>query len=232
VAGFWADYNYDGVWDKQYNNNVYTGQYQFAFDAAGSSTLAGLVLTHPFGAFCIDVTQYANSGWSIYSLVDLEDAPLTSAAGHMSPQKADDVRELFGRILSSAWNPGHPGQGGYQGGGAKAAEAFAAALWEVVFEKPGLPYDLGSGYFIMNGMDWGADAVAQGWLDRLTHDPAWRDQQVLALVSPDLQDFALSAPGFSGQDDHNGVVPEPLTLLAVGAALAEIAGYARKRAAA
>jgi hypothetical protein len=230
IAGFWADYNYDGTWDRVYNNNVYTGQYQFAFDDAASSPQAAQFLSNPFGAFCIDVTQQAG-GWALYNIVDLEDAPASGAVGHMSQAKADAVRELFGRVMSTNWSSANPGQGGYIGGGPLAAEAFGACLWEIVFEKPGLSYNINDGYFRMNGMDGCSGAVAQAWLNRLTGDPLWRDQQVLAMVNDNMQDFAFAAPGFSHQDDEQAI-PEPMTMAAVGMGVAALAAYIRGRKAA
>jgi len=131
VAGFRVDFNNDGSWDKQYNDNVYTGEYKFDFDADNSSAEAGLLLDNPFYAYCIDVDQNAPTDWAVYNITDLEKAPVNCWDVLMGATRADRVRELFGRFIGEVDSE-------------EEGEAFAASLWEIVYEKSGA-YDLGGG---------------------------------------------------------------------------------------
>jgi len=210
VAGFRVDFNNDGSWDKQYNDNVYTGEYKFAFDASNSSAEAGLLLDDPFYAYCIDVAQNAPTHWALYDITDLENAPVNGWNVLMGATRADRVRELFGRFIGDV-NTKEEG------------EAFAASLWEIVYEKSGA-YHLDDGTLIMNGLDGNAKSISEDWLGQLNGDTGHFDYDVFALTNPCYQDFALTSPGYGGQP-----IPEPVTMMGMVLGVGGLAAYLRKR---
>lgn len=232
LAGFKVDYDHDGTWDKTYGgSSVYVGEYKFAFDAANSSVFAQGLLTDPFYAYCIDLVQNTNENYQTYELKNLEDAPVNGMVGPMSAAKANDIRELFGKVYWKNYNDTTGGFRGFQGGGNKAKHAFAAAMWEIIYEEPAVGYDINSGSLTMVGMDFGSQTpsstdLANSWLAQITGDTSAYNDKVVALVHSSYQDFALSIgvsePGFD-------VIPEPMTMLAVLAGGAGLGGYLRRR---
>jgi len=215
VAGFWVDFDNNGTWDEQYNNNVYTGEYKFRFDpdSAYSSPETKLLMTDPFYAYCIDVDQHAPTQWSVYTLEALENAPINDWGTVMDATQANRIRELFGRFYASV-NTREKG------------EAFAACLWEIIFEQTGT-YDLADGTLVMNGLDWDAEAVATGWLGQLNGDTNYFDMNVFALTNDTFQDFALTSGGTSTPPPPHA--PEPVTLAGLFLGVGSLIGYLRRR---
>ena len=209
VAGFWVDFNDNGTWDEVYNNNVYTGEYKFQFDptSQSSSPEAKLLLDNTFYAYCIDVDQNAPTQWAVYTLEALENAPINSWGTVMDTPRANRIRELFGRFFTGVDTR-------------EEGEAFAACLWEIVFEKRSA-YDLDAGTLIMNGLDWNAEAVAMGWLGQLNGDTNYFDTKVFALTNDTFQDFALTSPGWH--------TPEPVTMVGLVLGAVGLVRYIRKR---
>jgi hypothetical protein len=231
-AGFKVDYDHDGTWDKTYgDSSVYVGEYNFAFDAASSSTYAQGLLSDPFYAYCIDLAQNTNGSYQTYELMDLEDAPVNGMVGPMSAAKANDLRELFGKVYWKDYTDTTGGFRGFQGGGDKAKHAFAAAMWEIIYEKTTVGYDIDSGSLTMVGMDFGSQTpsatdLANSWLAQITGDTSSYNDKVVALVHNSYQDFALSI----GVSEHEfDPIPEPMTMLAVLAGGAGLGGYLRRR---
>ena len=128
----------------------------------------------------------------------------------MGTTRADRVRELFGRFIGEVDSE-------------EEGEAFAASLWEIVYEKSGA-YDLGGGTLIMNGLDGNAETISEGWLADLDGDTDYFDYDVFALTNPDYQDFALTSPGYGGQP-----IPEPVTMMGMVLGVGGLASYLRKR---
>jgi len=213
VAGFSVDFNGDGTWDEVHNNNVYTGEYKFRFDPTSpfSSPQAQLLLDDPFYAYCIDVDQNAPTQWTVYTLEALENAPNNDWGIGMDSVRANRIRELFGRFYTSVDTR-------------EEGQAFAASLWEIVFEQTGT-YDLDAGTLVMNGLDWNAEAVAMGWLAQLNGDTNYFDMNVFALTNDTFQDFALTSPGWGGQPP----IPEPMTLVGLAMGAVGLVRYVRKR---
>jgi hypothetical protein len=220
VAGFKVDYNGDGTYEKVYNNNVYTGAYNFSMNmnSPDTSAYAKTLLTPSFSAYCIDVVSLASSSYLPYTISDLEGAPLTSVGSAMTPLQANALRELFGRFYGSVNN-------------LILDEAFAAATWEIVFE-PGATYgtwDLDSGRLVMNGLDsngYGdAHNIAETWLGTLNGDSTKFDNHVFALTNPGTQDYALARAGFGG----DAAIPEPLTASSMVLAMVGLARYVVRR---
>jgi len=210
VAGFKVDYDDNGTWDRVQYNNVYVGEYKFAFDADQSSAEARALLDDPFYAWCIDVDQNAPTDWATYEIKDLEEAPHNSW-GVMDGSRADLIRELFGRFRTDI-NTDAEG------------EAFSAALWEIVYERDA-SFDLDSGTLIMNGLDWGAGAIAEDWLSQLDGTESLFDNDVFALVNDTYQDFALTSPGYGGRPP----IPEPVTVVSLLLGGACLSAYTRRR---
>ena len=207
---------YDGApsstyahWDENYwSDNVYTGQYGFDLDPAKSSWIANKLLKDPFYAYCTDLVQ--NPGdWSYYDLRPLEEAPIGGGVGPMGTTKANALRELFGTVKPGILigNANH--------------EAFAACVWEIVYEKPGVAYNLASGWLQVGALTSGS--LAQGWLNGITWNTSEYDNGVFAITSPGKQDFALTNP------DLGGYIPEPVTMAGLMLGIGSIAGYARRR---
>jgi len=211
VAGFWVDLDGDGTYDETYNNNVYVGEYRFAFKEDASSPEAAALLSNPFYAWCIDVAQEAPTSWSLYELANLEDAPV-NGWGSMGTDRANRLRELFGRFLPEVDSKAE-------------GEAFAAAIWEIVYERDD-SYNLNTGTLRMNGLDWGAGDIAEGWLASLDGDTQYFDYNLFALTNPTHQDFALTTPGVGGMFV---VVPEPATMAGMVLGVGSLVGYLRRR---
>jgi len=214
VAGFSVDFDNNGTWDEVYNNNVYTGEYKFRFDPDSpfSSPEAKLLLDDPFYAYCIDVDQNAPSQWTVYTLEDLENAPNNSWGIGIDTPRANRIRELFGRFFTGVDTR-------------EEGEAFAACLWEIVFEQSGTD-NLAAGTLVMNGLDWNAEAVATGWLGQLNGDTDYFDMHVFALTNDTYQDFALTSPGWGGQPPP---IPEPVTMVGLVLGAVGLVRYIRKR---
>ncbi len=85
------------------------------------------------GVFCIDLLETVKSGSLAYNVIMTEDGPITSASylsGGMGEVKAAYLSELWGRYYDSAWT-----SGSYTTAQKSAAEAFQAAIWEIVYEN-------------------------------------------------------------------------------------------------
>jgi hypothetical protein len=164
----------------------YTGVYSWT-NAGGT----GLGTQVPNWGFCIELTQGTVAGWQ--DVVSLDSAPVPAQYGTpMGAFKADRISELWGRHFDPTWTTGANEQ---------LAEAFGAAIWEIIYETDST-WDVTSGTgFNATGIEQAATANA--WLAEL--DGTGPRAFVYATSSPDGQDF---------------VVPEPatLSLLAIGAA--------------
>ena len=169
--------------------------------------------------FCADIKQTIGYGQTCtYDVYLPQDAPIggTNNPNGMGAAKADDLRLLFSLMPSSL--------------DAKKATAFQAAVWEIINEDAGTAYALtgttkGNLYTTAPA---GTDTwvtTANGWLTTVWSytDPV-PDIGLRVLVNPITQDFALVVPGLGSNP-----IPEPLTLLAFGSAIAGLAGYIRRR---
>jgi hypothetical protein len=204
---------------------VYVGRYQTQIkDPVGSEAEALFYdlqsdpsQTLTLDSWCIDVHEHETSSFSTYTLVPLEDAPLWSGSGSsydgMGTQKAQDLKNLFGQFYPQVQADSD---------NADLAAAFGAAIWEIVNES-GNSYGVWDGSYTMsNGGSW--LGTADDWLDDL--DGETLAEGVSVLARDGSQDFTFYVPT---PDPPQDVVPEPLTMLAVGSAVAGLGGYIRRR---
>jgi len=85
------------------------------------------------GAFCIELSQTAPTYPKTYDVVMPEDAqnPTTFLGEKMGSEKAEYLSELWGRFFDDAWVTSES----FTQEQNISAEAFAAAVWEVVYEN-------------------------------------------------------------------------------------------------
>jgi len=169
-----------GLTGKEIWSGVYT------WNVVGWTGLGQYV---PGWGFCLELPQEGKSGW--LDLIALDQAPLPPLYGTpMGMTKADAIRELWGRFFDPAWKTGgDPGK----------AEAFSAAIWEIIYETDAT-WDVssGTGFYATN-----LDATqANTWLSALDGTGPKADNLV-ALSRDDGQDYVVE-------------IPEPATMLVLG----------------
>ena len=121
-------------------------------------------------------------------MVLVRDAPSPANPGLFGIQKETDLRELWGRYRATALTS------------QSLAEAFSAAVWEILYEDRAL-WDVTAGpAFYCTGAD---TTQANAWLETLNGTGSMANLR--ALVRSDVQDYIVE-------------VPEPATLafLALG----------------
>ncbi len=153
--------------------------------------------------FCIELHEPAPQATYTYS-VGMPDDTYNSYIGEvLGSEKANYLRELWDSYYDPAW----AGGGSYTSQQNSAAEAFAAAVWEIIYEDlPSSPlgWDVttdgtaGSGGFYADNLD---AATANKWLHELTGTGGKAD--LLVLSYPGKQDFLVA-------------VPEPATIVLLG----------------
>jgi hypothetical protein len=161
------------------------------------------------GGFCMDLSEYVAQGSFTYDVLAVEDGPRPTAflGEAMGGQKADYIAELWGRFYDSAWSAG----GTYTEQQNREAEAFAAAIWEIIYED--LPSS-SAGWDVTKDGTWGSRGfkatnldytLANSWLAALDGTGPMANLRALSAVG--AQDFIVQ-------------IPEPATVafLAFGAA--------------
>jgi hypothetical protein len=160
------------------------------------------------GTFCIELSETAPYDVKTYDVVLPEDAqdPTTFLGAKIGFQKAEYVREAWGRFFDPAWI----GSGPFTEHQNSAAKAFAAVLWEIIYEDlPASPLTwdvttdgtIGPHGFYCTGVDAG---LANSMLHSLNGTGP----------KADLRAFVRN-----GSQDYVTAVPEPTTvgLLTFGA---------------
>ncbi len=171
----------------------YTGVYSWT--NAGGTGLGALV---PDWGFCIELTQGPYTGWQ--NVIPLNEAPLPAQYGTPTQTtKANFIRELWGRNFDPSWTTGKTKKNERE-----MAEAFGAAVWEIIYETGPWNVTSGTGFHATN---INQAATANLWLSQLDGDPAYFANNLVATSALTGQDYLVQ-------------VPEPATLflLAVGAA--------------
>ena len=184
-----------------YGNVAMAGVY--LLDKTGGT---GIGNTWPDGlipGFCMELHEPVPSSTFQYQ-VTMPDNAYNSVIGEaLGTYKGNYLRELWARYYDPAWaSPGtHTAQQN------AAAEAFAAAIWEIIYEDlPSMSaaWDvttdgtLGAGGFRAENLD---AATANKWLHELTGSGP----------KADLRAFVLQ-----GQQDYLVAVPEPATVVLLG----------------
>ena len=197
-AGGWTTF-----WAAGYaGDDIAAGVYQLDKSAG-----AGAGNTWPNGllpAFCMEVEEPAPmTGTYTYQVVMPDNAYNGTLGGILGTTKGNYLRELWGRYYDDGWATGP-----FTSQDHIKAEAFAAAIWEIIYEDlpvSPLGWDvqtdgtLGARGFRAENLD--AD-LANDWLHSLTG----------AGPKADLRAFVNQ-----GRQDYLVAVPEPATVLLLGA---------------
>jgi hypothetical protein len=194
---------------------VYSGL--FMFNKTASTGTGNLIDNGIVGGFCMDLSEYLASGPKTYEVLDVAAGPkpTTFLGDGMGDIKAAYLSELWGRYFDSSWMAG----GTYTAAQNAQAEAFQAAIWEIIYEDmptSSAGWDvtidgtMGDRGFMAANLD---STLANSWLTSLTG--TYQSAANLA---------ALSA---CGTQDILVAIPEPATVafLAVGLLLAVSRGY-------
>ncbi len=187
-------YGYAGVY--MFNKTAGTGQGDYWPDG-------------PIGGFCMDLPEDLSSGTLTYDVVMPEEGPVPTSflSGPMGAEKADYLSELWYEHFDPAW----VGSGPFTANQKGKAEAFAASVWEIIYEA--LPETPSLWDVTVDGTPYGAlgfrstqvDAVtANNWLHAL--DGLGPKAQLRALVYDGRQDILVAVPAGIPQ------VPEPATI--------------------
>jgi hypothetical protein len=196
------------LWGGGLNGGTYyTGVYSWT--NAGGTDWGTLV---PDWGFCIELTQGPYSGWQ--DVIPLEEAPLPAQFGTpMQITKANYIRELWGRHFDPTWTA--------SGGNKQLAEAFGAAIWEIIYETDSA-WDVtsGTGFHATN---INQAATANIWLSELNGDIAYFASNLVATSVPTGQDYLVQL-----SQTPPPIVPEPVTICLLG--LGALSLIRRKRA--
>jgi hypothetical protein len=162
------------------------------------------------GGLCIELSQQAPKKPSEYDVVMPQDSPEPTCflGGHIGLDKAEYLSELWGRFFEPNW----VGEGPFTYRQKMDAEAFAAAVWEIIYEElPESPANWNvkvDGTFGRLGFRcFGVDTfTANSWLHAL--DGTGPKADLRALVYCGKQDYIVAIPSTK--------VPEPTTMVLMG----------------
>jgi hypothetical protein len=192
------------IWGGGNNGlNVYAGVYMF--NKTAGSGQGQLFQNGYIGGLCMDLSEYVASGSLNYDVIMPQDGPrpTTFLGSTMGDVKASYLSELYGRYYDPAWAV----VGSHTPQQNSNAAAFAAAVWEIVYEDvPTSPamWDVttngssGNGGFRAENLDF---LTANNWLHSL--DGTGPMAQLRSLSYVGSQDMLVAVPG---------VVPEPATV--------------------
>jgi hypothetical protein len=187
----------------EYPSGPTTARVQNGSPAVNANVYAGGFLTdaggNSFTSWCVDIFQHTYFGQTV------NDYTLTDGATALGAARSDALGRLATQALASVSN-------------AASSGAFQLAMWEIVNESSGNPYDLAAGNFRASSVSNGSLAVAQGWLSNLG---SVNQYAVSVWRSGSRQDLAMF---------DRVTVPEAGSLTMLGLGLAA-AGLARRRTA-
>lgn len=191
---------------------IYAGVYMLT-KSAGSGVSELWDDGDNIAGFCVEAEELYPSTVTSYDLVTTESATVTVLSEAVGTEKAALLSELWGRYYDSSWE-----DGSYSTSENSAAAAFAAAVWEIIYED--LPssttdYDVsvdstvGIGGFASTTVD---EALANSWLQSL--DGTGSMATLLIFTADGSQNYLVA-------------VPEPMTILLLG--MGGALSVARKR---
>jgi hypothetical protein len=186
----------------------------YMLDKSGCSDMGCTWSNGPIAGFCIELEEPApnfTETYQVYNTADSFNGTLNESIGDF---KAEALSELWGRYYDSSWE----GSGSFSADENNAAGAFAAAVWEIVYED--LPVQ-------STGWDVSADGTtgSPGFSSTLADSSlanSW-------LHSLDGTGPMASLAAFTNDGNQNYVVavPEPTTVILLG--LGGALSLARKR---
>jgi hypothetical protein len=181
--------------------SVYTGVYMLN---KSSGTGAGTLWDNgPIAAFCIELDEPAPDSVTNYDVVGVSDAYNGLLNESLGVDKANYLSELWGRYYDPSW----AGNGPFTLSQNSSAAAFAAAVWEIVYETlPSSPFgwnvtaDSSPGIpgFAIDSVDY---SVANAWLASL--NGAGPKAELAVFTNEGKQNYLVA-------------VPEPTTMLLLG----------------
>jgi hypothetical protein len=201
-------------------------------------------LPNPQFAFCMDLYKPALLHQTeSYQIVSLTEAPIPGPTSHVfiSATQAALIGSLFQKDYALAIAHSTSNSGVVTLTNPVDAEAFTAALWELVYDTgldvktfgnvdgTGTGFMAGPyhGHSYGYGFDTNALTLANTWLDGL--DPS-NTANVVALVNQTTQDFALMLGGSGPPGPNNPRTPEPTGVVALlGLALMGLVAVRRGR---
>lgn len=183
----------------------------YMLDKTGDTGQGDLWPNGSLGSFCIELSEWVPASSYEYNVVMPQEAqePNDFLGGWLGPEKAEYISELWGRFFDSNW----VGFGPFTFQQKQEAEAFAAAVWEIIYEElPVSPsfWDVrfdGKPYNPLGFKCYGADTdTANGWLHAL--DGTGPKADLMAFVYDGKQDYIVEKP--------IPEVPEPATIALLG----------------
>ena len=191
---------------------IYAGVYMLT-KSAGSGVSEIWDNGDNIAGFCIEAEEPYPNTVTHYDLVTTESATVTVLSEAVGTGKAALLSELWGRYYDSSWQ-----DGSYATTENNAASAFAAAVWEIIYEdmpSSSADYDvsidntIGLGGFASTTVD---EVLANSWLQSL--DGTGSMESLLVFTADGSQNYLVA-------------VPEPMTVLLLG--MGGALSVARKR---
>lgn len=152
--------------------------------------------------FCVELNEAAPTQTKRYSVGTLDSMNVSYTGQTLGADKANYLRELWGRYYDPAW-----ARGGASSEANRSAAAFAAAVWEIIYEdvpRGGSRWDLfadgssGQGGFLAPNVE---AETAHRWLQSLDGRGPKADLRVFS--NNGAQNFLVA-------------VPEPTTIVLLG----------------
>ena len=198
--GFGA-YDAATIWGgSMYGAELATGV--FTLNKTGDSGAAGMWHNGPIQGFCVELNEPAPTESLRYAVGMPDDMVVSYTEETLGTTKATYLRELWARYYDPSWS-----QSGASSAANRSAAAFAAAVWEIVYENvpgSGAKWDVtadgtvGRGGFIALNLD---AATANRWLQSLTGGGPRADLRVFTN---------------DGGQNYLVAVPEPATIVLLG----------------
>jgi hypothetical protein len=166
------------------------------FNKTAGTGQGSLLDNGPVGGLCMDLAESLNNSSLTYDVIMTQDGPrpTTFLGEAMGSEKAAYLSELWGRFFDEAWITA----GNYTQQQNDSAEAFAAAVWEIIYEDlPAAPsgwdvtVDGTHGHLGFRAANLNS-ALANSWLHAL--DGAGPIADLRSLSYAGRQDFLVAIP--------------------------------------